>query len=309
MYAFKKILFATDFSPCAAHAQAYAYAFALRFKAELHIAHAVDTTYPLYAGVYGFGVEVETHIADTKQQAQKDLSAIAGLARSAGVANVQDHLLMGRAAEAIVDESQRLGCDLVITGTHGRGAIDHFLFGSTAERIVRYSAVPVLAIKPQEREFVTETNGFTLKHILCPCDLSPLADQAVEFAAQICRTFGAELTLLHVIDSRIAYPLAMPDPATLIPEEIRRRATERLNGIANRYKDVKIHVDVITGVPDKVIVEAARDRSVDLIAMTTHGHGGLSRALLGSTAEKVVRVAGVPTMTIRPTSEPDKQRA
>ncbi len=55
-----------------------------------------------------------------------------------------------------------------------------------------------------------------------------------------------------------------------------------------------------TGAPEKLIAEAARDNSADLIAMTTHGRGGLSRALLGSTAEKLVRIAKVPTLTIRP---------
>ncbi len=297
---FKKILFATDFSDCALHAQVYTFAFAERFEGELHIVHAFDTAYPSYAGVYGFGVEVDHHIAAVKEQARKDLAVVAHDARNAGIPNVQTHLVAGRPAEAIVDEAVKLRCDLIITGTHGRGAVDHFLFGSTAERIVRYSAVPVLAIKPIEHEFVRGADKFSLKHVLCPCDLSPLAEQAATFAAEICRVFSAELTLLHVIDNRLEYPLVLPDPEVFFPEQIRQRASERLQTIAARIKDVKVHVDVITGVPDKTIVEVARDRSVDLIAMTTHGHGGLSRALIGSTAEKIVHKARVPTMTIRP---------
>ncbi len=299
MQTFKKILFATDFSDCAAHAQVYAFAFAARFKAELHIVHAVDTTYPAYAGVYGFGVEVEHHIAEVKQQARQDLAAVGAAARDAGL-TVHTHLLTGRPAESVVDEAQKLGCDLIVTGTHGRSGFDHFLFGSNAERIVRFSAVPVLAVKPREREFVKQSGEFTLKRVLCPCDLSPLAEQAATFAAEICRLFGAELTLLHVIDNRLEYPLVMPDAALFDPEEIRRRAVEKLNAIAAKLKDVKVSVEVITGAPEKLIAEAARDNSADLIAMTTHGRGGLSRALLGSTAEKLVRIAKVPTLTIRP---------
>jgi len=299
MNTFKKILFATDFSDCAAHAQAYAFAFASRFKAELHLVHAVDTTYPSYAGVYGFGVEVDHHIAEVKQQARQDLAAIGASARNAGLV-VHTHLLLGRPAESVVDEAQKLGCDLIITGTHGRGAVDHFLFGSNAERIVRFSPIPVLAVKPRERKFVHGVGEFTLKRVLCPCDLSPLADQAAGFAAEICRIFGAELTLLHVIDNRLEYPLVMPDAALFAPDEIRQRATERLKAIAAKLKGINVSVEVITGAPEKLIAEAARDKAIDLITLTTHGRGGLSRALLGSTAEKLVRIASVPTLTIRP---------
>jgi nucleotide-binding universal stress UspA family protein len=299
MPGFKKILFATDFSDCAAHAQVYATAFAKRFGAELHIVHAVDTAYPSYAGVYGFGVEVEQHIDAVKKQAREDLAAVGGAASKSGV-TVHTHLLLGRPAEAIVDEAVTLGCGLIVTGTHGRSGFDHFLFGSNAERIVRFSQIPVLAVKPREREFVTQAGTFTIKRVLCPCDLSPLADQAAELAAEICRLFGAELTLLHVIDSRLEYPLVAPDPAVFAPEHMRKHALEKLNGLAAKFKDVKTQTEVITGIPDKLIAEAARDRSADLIALTTHGRGGLSRALLGSTAEKLVRKATVPTLTVRP---------
>ncbi len=299
MLTLKKIIFATDFSDCAVHAQIYAFAFASRFKAELHIAHAVDTTYPAYAGVYGFGAEVEHHIGEVKKQALQDLAAVTTAARDAGL-TAHTHLLIGRPAEAIVDEAQKLDCELIITGTHGRSAVDHFLFGSNAEQIVRYSPVPVLAIKPREREFVSNSGKFTLKRVLCPCDLSPLTEEAAGFAAEVCRIFGAELTLLHVIDNRLEYPLVMPDAAIFDPEKIRSVATERLNAIAAKLKGVKVKVEVITGIPDKLIAQAAKDRSADLIVMTTHGRGGLSRALLGSTAEKIVRITTVPTLTIRP---------
>lgn len=299
---YKNILFATDFSDCAKHAQAYAFAFALRSDAVLHIVHAVDPAYPAYAGVYGFGAEVENHFAELQVQADNDLKAIARLAVIAGIDEVHANVLIGRPAEAIIDDARRANCDLIVIGTHGRNPVDHFLFGSIAERVVRLSPVPVLAIKPVEREFINEARQFGLKHVLCPCDLSPLAEQAADFAADICREFEAELTLLHVIDSRVQYPLVLPYTPAELTVDLRDRALERLNAVAARIKGVPVHVEVLTGIPHKVISEAARDRSVDLITMTTHGYGGLSRALLGSTAEKIVRTAHVPIMTIRPTN-------
>jgi nucleotide-binding universal stress UspA family protein len=297
---FKKILFATDFSDCAAHAQAYAFAFAKRFKAQLHIVHVVDTAYTSYAGVYGFGAEVDMHIEEVKKSAQEGLAAISDLARTQGI-DAHPHLLQGRPAEETVEKAKQSGCDLLVTGTHGRSGVDHFLFGSTAERIVRYSGVPVLAVKPIEREFVRDHTTFTLKRVLCPCDLSPLSEQALALAANVCRVFDAELTLLHVIDSRIEYPLVVPDAGLPTPDEFHRRAVERLSALAATLKDVKTRIEVVTGVPHRVIAEEAKTRKIDLIAMTTHGRGGISRALMGSTAEKVVRIAPVPTLTVRPT--------
>ncbi len=299
MAQFKKILLATDFSDCAAHAQAYAFAFAKRFDAEVHVVHAVDTAYPSYAGVYGFGVDVERHIGAVKQQAQNDLGAIIGKANEAGI-HAHAHVLGGRPSDAVVDKAQSLGCDLLITGTHGRSGLDHFLFGSTAERIVRQSPVPVLAVKPHERDFVKDSGAFTLKRVLCPVDLSPLADQAVAHAADICRVFGAELLIMHIVDSRIEYPLVLPDIQIAPPEEFRRRATERLKELAAQQTGVKVDIAVLEGVPHKAINEQATLYKADLLIMTTHGYGGLSRALLGSTAEKLVRTAPVPTLTIKP---------
>ena len=299
MQTFKRIFFATDFSDCALHAQHYAFAFAKRFNADLHVGHAIDSAYPSYAGGYGFGAEVERHIGAVKQQARSDLASVADRAQDAGISCLA-HPLNGRPAEAIVDKAQTLGCDLIITATHGRSGLDHFLFGSTAERIVRLSTIPVLAVKPIERDFVKNSGEFTLKRVLCPVDLSSLADQAIAFAADACRVFGAELVLLHVIDSRMEYPIVPPDVVIAPPAEFERRAIDRLNAYAASLADVKTTVMVVDGVPHKAIVEQANATGTDLIAMTTHGHGGLSRAFLGSTAEKLVRTAPVPVLTIQP---------
>lgn len=299
MHRFKKIFFATDFSDCAAHAQVYAFGLAKRFGAELHIGHVVDTAYPSYAGVYGFGTEVDLHIEEVKKHAQDSLVQVTELARAEGI-EAHPHLLGGRPAEEVVSKAQSLESDLLVISTHGRSGFDHFLFGSTCERVVRFSPIPVLSVKSKEREFVHAGEAFTLNRVLCPCDLSKVSEQAVPLAADICRMFEAELVLLHVIDSRVEYPLLMPGAELPTAAELNDYAEKELTGIANQYSDVKSKVEVVTGVPHKMINEYAKDHEADLIAMTTHGRTGLSRALLGSTVEKVVRTAEIPTLTARP---------
>lgn len=299
MHRFKKIFFATDFSDCAAHAQLYAFALAERFGAILHVGHVVDTAYPSYAGVYGFGAEVDLHIEEVKKHAQESLVQVTDLARAQGL-DAHPHLLGGRPAEEIIQKAQNAECDLIVIGTHGRSGFDHFLFGSTCERVVRFSSIPVLSVKSREREFVEEGKVVALKRVLCPCDLSNVSEQAVPLAVDICRIFESELVLLHVIDSRVEYPLLMPGAQLPTSAELHDYAVKRLNEIASQYSDVKSVVEVISGVPHSVITDYAKEHEADLIAMTTHGRMGLTRALLGSTTEKVVRTATMPTLTARP---------
>ena len=301
MRKFSKILLATDFSECSEHAQAYAFALAKRFKASIAVVHVVDTAYPSYAGVYGFGAEVDVHIDEVKKHAQEQLVRVTEAARERGI-EAHPHLLATHPPEAIVDKAVEARCDLIVIGTHGRSGVDHFLFGSTCERVVRMSTVPVLAVKSREKEFL-ELGEVSLQKILCPCDLSPAADRAVELAADLCRLFLSELILLHVIDSRVSYPLMLPEAKLPTPAELRAIAVKRLNDLVGKIKDVKSRVEVVTGVPHKEILAAVKSENIDLVVMTTHGHRGLTRALLGSTAEKVVRTAPVPTLTVRPVAK------
>ena len=299
MERFRKIFFATDYSQCSEHAQQYAFALAKRSGAQLQIGHVVETTYPSYAGVYGFGAEVDLHIDEVKKHAQENLVEVVDAACAQGI-EAHPHLLGGHPPEEIVEEARRFGCNLIVIGTHGRSGFDHFLFGSTCERVVRYSEVPVLSVKSPEKEFVHEDDAIQIDRVLCPCDFSDVSDEAVPLAVGICRIFGAELLLMHVIDSRIEYPLLMPEAQLHTSVELHDRAVKRLDALASEYADVKTRVEVVSGTPHQEIAEAVKREDVDLVVMTTHGRQGIPLALIGSTAEKIVRTAAVPILTARP---------
>jgi len=304
---FKNLFFATDFSDCAAHAQAYTFALAKRFDAALHVAHVVDTAYPSYAGVYGFGTQVDLHINEVKKHAQEHTMRVVDEANAAGI-EAHPHVLSGHPAEASIDKAIASGCDLIVIGTHGRSGFDHFLFGSTCERVVRLSPIPVLSIKPEEREFLHDDGRLVVKRVLCPCDLSAASLLAADLAADFARLFGAEILLLHTVDNRVDYPLLMPNAELPTTAELREHAVVKLGEIADRYGDIESRVEVITGVPHKSINEIAERDDADIVVMSTHGRTGLTRALLGSTVEKVVRTSRVPTLTTRPAqSEKDEQ--
>lgn len=152
-----------------------------------------------------------------------------------------------------------------------------------------------------------------LKRILFPSDFSLSSARPATYALTLCEQFGADLHLLHVIhDWAASVPqfgmgLALPAFADQAPE--RRRAAEE-HAIAQLAALVpggwqdrhQVTIAVKQGQPFVEIVRYAREHQIDLIVIGTHGRGALAHALLGSVAERVVRQAPCPVLTVRPES-------
>jgi nucleotide-binding universal stress UspA family protein len=143
-----------------------------------------------------------------------------------------------------------------------------------------------------------------LHRILVPTDFSKSSSNALVYGAEFARRFGAEVHLLHVVqDLALFIPEAvMLAPPMMPPIEqfvsAARAALERAVRELN-MADVNIVPEVAEGTPFEEIVRFARDKDIDLIVMGTHGHTGLAHLFLGSVAEKVVRRAPCPVLTVR----------
>jgi nucleotide-binding universal stress UspA family protein len=141
-----------------------------------------------------------------------------------------------------------------------------------------------------------------IKRILVPTDFSEPADAAVTYALDLAATLGASVTLVHVFDDPFANGVYtgeyMPVPADMragIIADLRRKLAE---AVARRGHS-EINPEVLFGSTARTIVDGAAERNVDLIVMGTHGRGGMAHLLLGSVAERVVRTASCPVLTIR----------
>jgi len=140
-----------------------------------------------------------------------------------------------------------------------------------------------------------------IRRIVCPTDFSPTAGRAVAYAAEMARTFGAELTLLHVVPE-LNYPLRSFGMATAFPhlrEELHVRAAEELDKVKAGIAGAKVNTLLRDGESHTQVLECAKEIGADLVVMGTHGHTGLRHAFLGSTAEKVVRLSECPVLTVR----------
>ena len=150
MIALKNILVATDFSEPAAVALAYGRDLARTFNARLHVVHFVNDVH--YAPELGLvGAELQK---DLERVAWRDLDAIITSDDTRTLALVTDVRTSINAAAGIVDYAKKNAIDLIITGTHGRGAVKHLLMGSVAERVVRTAPCPVLTVHAHERDFI-----------------------------------------------------------------------------------------------------------------------------------------------------------
>ena len=142
-----------------------------------------------------------------------------------------------------------------------------------------------------------------IRHILAPTDYSEFSKQAIEYAFALAQTFGAKLTLLHVIEALPPYIGFIPQgEATTVLENLERQACLDLAKLVPKAEDAKVEItcQAVTGTPYLKIIEVANAMRTDVIVMATHGRTGFNHFVMGSVAERVVRAAPCSVLTMRP---------
>jgi nucleotide-binding universal stress UspA family protein len=142
-----------------------------------------------------------------------------------------------------------------------------------------------------------------ISKVLVPIDFSDYSKSALKYAVNFVKHFAAQLCLVYVVEP-VIYPPDFSMGQIAIPSvdlEMDKRAIDELNKLAEQEIPVEIKVKSIvkTGKPFIEIIETATEENVDLIIIATHGHTGMEHILFGSTAEKVVRKAPCPVLTLR----------
>jgi nucleotide-binding universal stress UspA family protein len=143
-----------------------------------------------------------------------------------------------------------------------------------------------------------------LHEILLATDFSEPSAGALEYSKALARAFGARIHVLHVLEDLAAHAWTTEVYVAALPgvhEEMERQATERLAKVFTdeERKIYRVRTELRAGSPFVEVVRYAREEQVDLIVMGTHGRGPLAHMLLGSVAERVVRKASCPVLTVR----------
>jgi len=151
----------------------------------------------------------------------------------------------------------------------------------------------------QDEQANVQHEAWKVKRILAPVDFSEASLAGLDYAAAIGEHFDAELVVLFVVE-----PVRFPGDRDALAEHEQRVGRRELSRLEQRFRDRPLRYRALlqTGAPPQVIVEQAERLGADLIVMATHGRTGLSHLLLGSVAEKVVRSARCPVLTVHPVS-------
>lgn len=227
------------------------------------------------------------------------LEGIAEPLREQG-ARVRSVVQTGSPADTILRVAGEEKTSLIAMSTHGRTGIRRWVFGSVAEKILRASRVPVLAV----RSFLgtgpdasrTPPSELALKRILVPVDSENLSLEVISPVVELAGLFGSQVILVHICEG----------VKCTVPVDQMAAAHEKL-----RKAGISAEPVMEQGDPALGILQACEARQADLIAMTTHGRAGFARWMLGSVTEKVLRSSVVPLLVVRPSgnsTEPNTRR-
>jgi len=299
--AIKNVLFATDFSAISEAALPYAAAICRRFGSTLHIAHVMSDTSLLMAtgGVdyVSLGTMYDAAQAEAKEKIEQIVERLGGIPH-------RDYVRHGQIWGALAEIIAGAGIDLIVVGTHGRTGLGKLLLGSVAEDILRHAPCPVLTIGPKisgRDKLPTFPNHrrdldpaeLEVRHILLATDFAPNAGTHAERAVALAHSFGAQLTLLHVMEEYAE----LGSRSAPVEESL-----SRLRGLIPPSAVMAYSIETVLefGPAFERILKVAQDREVDLIVLGARSAelAGTSR-LPWSTAHEVIAKAHCPVLTLR----------
>jgi len=282
--AINRILLATDFSPESQNALQCAVSLAKRYQSMLFLTHILPPE-----GSSMATAEAWPALADImRSNAERSMGK---LEETDGL-QVLPHEVILRSGDvwdvisAVVSDKD---VDLIVMGTQGHGGIKKLFLGSTAEKVIRHATCPVLTVGPHVGSVSLNRFG----HVLYATDFSSGSTRALSYALSLAEEDRAELTLLHVIESKPA------SESELL--EWKQQDREDLNQLIPPDADLacKPEIEVEIGVPEVEIVRLANTRKAELIVMGCHLGGAGSTHLPWTTLHHVLEHAHCPVLTVR----------
>jgi len=284
---YENVLLPYDGSDGAAEVLHHASELAHWADATIQLLYVADTTRDSVTVVDGHTVDALVRRGeDVVDEAAKTLDTL-------GVPYGTD-VVQGNPAPTIVEYAERYDQDLIVMPTHGREGISRYLIGSVSEKVVRLSPVPVLTVRMQP----DETLVFPYENVLVPTDGSAAATHAAEHLVELAAALDATVHVLSVVDDTALGLDVRSTGSGTESEEAATDAVETVVSAAEARGVTKTVRHIEHGTPVEVILDSIESNDVHAVGMGTTGRRGTDRILLGSVAEKTVRSAPVPVMTV-----------
>ena len=295
MIKINKILIPTDFSRCAEQAFTHAIYFAKKYQSEIHILN-VNTLFDDYHELLSNTSAANDICKMAEDSINIQMSKIIDNVNLENLKIIKSQKRGISAASIILDYSHDNDINLIVMGTHGRHGLGYLLLGSVAEEVVRFSPCPVFTIREEDEP--KPIKKFT--NILVPIDFSERSNLSIKYAKEIAKLYNSKLQLLHVIEDTIpaAYSLVGVSSIYNLFPDLEDKSKKRLENLFNE-SNVKHENYIVNGHAAKEILNFSKTHNSNLIVIATHGLTGIEHFLIGSVAEKVVRMAQCPVFTTK----------
>lgn len=294
---FEKVLVPFDGSEASLVALDYGIALA-KAGAHLFVLHVIDDgALVAETAAAETGFDPTDFIEALERQGRAMLDAAARRSRAASV-DAATEVVHGSPVPSILATRTRLGCDLVVLGTHGRAGLARVFHGSTTEGVLRMSHAPVLTVRAEMHKL--QGSQLFRRAIVALADSGP-AEAALKLAAKLARSTGTEVMPCIAIDTHHIHDMAVQygyAPQPLI-SDLFAEAQEQVKPMTARLGLGTREPTVVEGEVVSAILGFAEQRDADVIVMGSHGRSGLSRLVLGSVAEGVVRRSPIPVLVVR----------
>ncbi len=286
---FEQILCPTDGSDGADTALDHVLEVAAAHDATVHLINVVDTTRDSMLQDHSDIIEALDREAETIVEDAADT------VNEYGVAAVSE-VLHGEPYQAIVEYARSRDIDLIVMPTKGRRGLPRLLLGSTTERVVRRSTVPVLTIQPGEESMLR----YPYRDILVPTDGSDCVTEALSTAVDVARVEAAGLHLLTVVSTM---SLGVDVRTDIQQAELEASANTILDKAAESARAAGVEAVERTmeygPTIHKAILSYIEANDIGLVVVGTHGRTGFDRYLLGSVTEYLIRTAPIPVLSVR----------
>ncbi len=255
-------------------------------NAELWILHVIPEATDFYSSLYP---ELSDLMGGIQEHIEEKIDA---------VIDTKDPLihrvvLSGKPCEEIIKFREHKNADLIVMGAKGISAIQSILLGNTADRVLRNAKAPVVITRGDIKEY-------KVKKILVPTDLSEFSEYALDQVLELAKATSAEIDLLHVLDVHTYDSKKIEDFMKSEKGQILQERVKNAMKMPGKTGDITINKVVVRGFEiSSEIVDYASENNVDMIVMASHGRRGISKLLLGSVTDKVIRIAPCPVMAIK----------
>lgn len=297
------ILSPVDFSDASRGALRYAAVLAEHFGGQLVILTVED---PLLTEAISLATGAEWNPEHTRQETARFAASVLGDGRPEGV-RVEFEVAVGKPANEILKVAQQRSCDLIVMSSHGLTGVRKLFFGSTTERVLRETTVPVLVTPPSDPgpdQF--DEVGRTVGRILVPVDLSSAALRQVRIARALSEALHVPFIVTHVVEP-VRSPLAARLHLPGIEQERRTRAENALRELlANAAPHLQPEALVVYGDPAEEVAKVARDRRAGLIVLGLHGSPVIG-ARMGSVTYRVLCLAPALVLAVPPLPVPKEE--